>query len=55
MKRKTQQKESLKVFDHHMPPEQLQCALTLFLQVSGQDGNIVPKDIPSSGVLMTVV
>ncbi len=48
-----------KVLGHHMPPEQLHCALALILQVSGtllEGLNIIlPKDIPSFSVLMMVV
>ncbi len=44
------------VFGHHVPPEQLQCALASSLcNSTGGMNTIHPKDIPSFGVLMMVV
>lgn len=47
-----------KVSGLHVPPNQLQCNLGLNLQVSGAllegANTVLPKDIPSSGVLMMV-
>ena len=58
MKGKTQMKCFSKVLGLHMLPEQLKFTFALFLQSlnsSGGMNTILPKDVPSSGVLMVVI
>ncbi len=58
IKGKTNIKCLSKVLGHHVPLEQLQRTLALILQVSELSGGmntILPKDIPSFGILMMVV